>query len=53
MFTIKNEEEYTTALKEMAVIFHTNPEEGTVEYNYYYNLVDAIEEYEHINYRMN
>lgn len=53
MITLHNDTDYEAALRELAVIFHTNPLEGTVEHTYYYHLVDAIEEWEHINHPMN
>ena len=52
MITISTDTEYREALKEMDKIFQTNPLEGTVEWNYYYHLLDAIQEWEHINYPM-
>lgn len=50
MITLHNEGQYRDALYELNKIFQDEPLEGSVEAQYFDHLVEAIIEWENINY---
>lgn len=53
MITLHNEGQYRDALHELNTIFQDEPTLGSVEAQYFDHLVDAIIEWENINYPIN